>query len=181
MLLKLFIAFISLQFFLFGKSTLSFSLGGYSLSTKVQNRSQNYSGVGNYHFEIKHLFYKNVSANLGYTLIYDSVITGDSMYGIDFGASWYPLASTIYDSVSGQNITLGYSNRWAPYIGFQFNQRQFQSNKSNYSGFGLHAGVSFPFLSDMIWKTEMRYNQLLGPNDSSASELDLYLGVGNEF
>lgn len=175
-LLMLFLPIIT-----WANSQVSISLGGYSISGKNGNRTTEVSGLGAYRLGLSHNFTTDFQLKIGYNVTFESIISGDSIYGLDIGASWLFWGPQLFESFKSDGVLVKITREWSPYLGFQFNQRQFQSNKSNYSGFGAHIGAHFPIQSNLSWHSEVRYNLLTGPNNATATDSSILLGVSRDF
>lgn len=164
-----------------GNSQLSISAGGYSISGKGGTRSTSVSGLGAYRLGFTQNVTSKFQIKVGYSLIYESIFTGDSIYGLDIGGSWLFYGPMLFETFKSDGAVVKIVREWTPYLGVQFNQRQFQSNKSNYSGLGFHLGSHFPIQSDLSWHSELRYNNLSGPSNSTATEMSILIGVSSDF
>jgi hypothetical protein len=162
-------------------SKFSFSAGGFSVSGKGGSKAVSVSGLGAYRLGLQQELRNSIYLSLGYNIIYDSVFTGDSIYGLDIGGSWFFLEPALVEVFQSEDVTLKITRQWSPYVGIHFNQRQFQSNKANYSGLGFHGGSQFPIKDNFSWHGEVRYNSLSGPGQATASEMSLLVGVSSEF
>jgi hypothetical protein len=165
----------------FASSKFSFSAGGFSISGQGGTKAVSVSGLGSYRLGLQQELRDSIYLSLGYNIIYDSIFTGDSIYGLDIGGSWFFLEPALVQFFQNDEVTLKITRQWSPYVGIHFNQRQFQSNKANYSGLGLHGGAQFPIKDNFSWHGEVRYNSLTGPGQATASEMSLLLGVSSEF
>ena len=128
----------------------SLSMGGYSLTGQGGIKPVSVSGLGAYRFGVMQELRKNVSFSMGYTIIYESLISGDSIYGLDLGVSWFFLEPALIEIFKADNMSLRIIREWTPYAGLHFNQRQFQSNKSNFSGPRLIIDLNGRFLGSPI-------------------------------
>lgn len=165
----------------FAKSQISFSAGGYSLSASGGTKPVSISNLGAYRLGFMQELRSGISLSLGYNILYESIITGDSIYGLDLGFSWFFLEPALIEVFKTDNVNLRITREWTPYVGAHFNQRQFQSNKSNYSGMGVHAGCQFPLANNYSWHAESRYNFLSGPSQATATEMTLFGGISSDF
>lgn len=162
-------------------SQISIATGAYSLNGKTGNRSTSTSGFGAYRLGFTYGMNENFQVKIGYNITYESIFSGDSIYGLDIGGSWLFLGPMLYETFKADGVNIKITRDWTPYAGMQFNQRQFQSNKSNYSGLGLHIGSHFPIHNDLSWHTEVRYSNLSGPNNATATDMLILIGVSRDF
>jgi opacity protein-like surface antigen len=165
----------------FANTKFSLSAGGYSVSGTGGTKPVSVSGFGSYRLGVMQELRKNISISLGYNIIYESVISGDSIYGLDLGVSWFFLEPALVEVFKADNVSMRITRQWTPYAGIHFNQRQFQSNKSNFSGLGIHGGCQFPIVDNFSWHVEGRYNSLTGPNQATATEMSIFGGVSSDF
>jgi hypothetical protein len=166
---------------LWASSQISIATGAYSLNGKTANRSTSTSGLGAYRLGFTYGISENFQVKIGYNVTYESIFTGDSIYGLDIGGSWLFFGPMLFETYKADGINIKITRDWTPYVGFQFNQRQFQSNKSNYSGLGVHLGSHFPIYNELSWHSEVRYNNLSGPSNATATDMSLLIGVSRDF
>lgn len=119
--------------------------------------------------------------NVGYNILFESIITGDSSFGFDLGANYFHWGSGNIGNSKIGNIDIKIFQDWSPYVGFNFNQRQYQSIRSSYSGFGLTVGSLKNLLGKMNLIIEARYVSLSGATSSTATELSLQSGVSYSY
>lgn len=181
LLLLSFFATFFISFELKAQSYMSLSAGGYSFNASGGTKSVSKSGPGAYRVSYAKRFYKGFHFNAGYNLIFESGFAGDQSYGLDIGVSWFFLNETLRQNSYLGDVNLSIESSWSPYAGLSFNQRSYQSSKTNYSGVGLNAGVLFPFLKKMAYLAELRWNKLTGPNQSTVDEKAILMGVAYYF
>lgn len=172
---------ISLSLNTFANSQISISAGGYSITGEGGTRTTSVSGLGAYRLGFTYGLTEQFQLKLGYNVTYESIFTGDSIYGLDVGGSWLFYGPVLYENFKSEGVLINIVRDWTPYVGFQFNQRQFQSNKSNYSGLGFHLGSHFPIQNNLSWHTEVRYNSLSGPSNATATDMSILIGVSRDF
>lgn len=156
---------------------LSFSAGMYSIEANSGSRPVSVSSFGSYRFSYTQNIWKNFSFSAGYNLILENGTGGDKSYGLSFGSNYYigPEAALIKSHLD--NISISYTSSLLPYVGFEFHQRQFQSTKTSYAGFGLVAGVEKYWRQDFSLIAEFRMISLGGTNNGEANEKTLMTGI----
>ncbi len=115
--------------------------------------------------------------SIGYTLVLADFSGSDLGYGVDLGANYYPFTASTDEVYRSDAVEARAYERYKPYVGLGFYQRQFQSIKNSYAGFGLAAGVERYVDRKINLKAEGRYINLAGSSDSTATELDLLVGI----
>lgn len=186
MMKKLLKIVIMLYFFSYNEDLLagthiSASAGVYSITGQNGTRSIKVNGFGTYRFGISHDLTQKLQAKIGYTVTYESILTGDSIFGLDIGGSWLFLGPSLFKVYKSDGVVINITRKWSPYAGIHFNQRQFQSNKASFSGLGIHAGSHFPISDNFTWHAEIRHNNLSGPSNSTATDTSVLIGVSSEF
>lgn len=152
--------------------------GFFSISAKTDQTSGNLSGFGSYRFTYHYRLVDNLDLDAGYSLFLSRGISGDMGYGPDFGFSYYPFTAGGLIRASTKNVTYESMELWRPYVGLSFHQRQFQSVNSAYAGFGGSVGTNYRYSDQIDLKTELRLQTLTGPNKASATETELFFGLG---
>ena len=155
--------------------------GYYSLSATTTSGSTSLSNLGAYRLSISHEIHRKVSLNVGYNILFESIITGDSSFGFDLGANYFHWGSGNVGNSKIGNIDIKIFQDWSPYVGFNFNQRQYQSIRSSYSGIGLTVGSLKNLLGKMNLIIEARYVSLSGATSSTATELSLQSGISYSY
>lgn len=159
----------------FGKIT--FEYGFYSLNATVENKAVTVSGPYAYHVSfLKHLFY-HIELNVGYTVLFSELTGGDMSYGLNLGANYYFLSKTNNQYFDSDEFQVVNTELWRPFIGAGFYQKNFQSIKNSFSGLGINFGAERRFNDDISWRGEIRYIQLAGTGNSTATELNFLFGI----
>lgn len=151
--------------------------GAYDLSAKTDTASGSSSNIGAYKLTYSHNLAPQFTLTAGYTLIMSKTVGGDLSFGFDLGGNYYFLTPSDRLVSETKNATMTISNKLRPYVGLTFHQRQFQSVKSNYAGFGLNVGSTFDVNKDYELKALFRYITLSGPQNATATELSLMFGI----
>ncbi|MBT7608367.1 MAG: hypothetical protein HN576_01335 [Bacteriovoracaceae bacterium] len=155
--------------------------GYYSLDAKNDSSSNNISNLGAYRIFFIHEIKSTLSINIGYNIIFEKILTGDSSFGFDLGVNYFHFGSSNTKKSKIGNIDIKVIQDWSPYVGFSFNQRQYQSIRSAYSGFGVIIGGMKSLMNKMNLILEGRYVSLTGATSSSATELTFQTGIGYEY
>lgn len=151
--------------------------GLYDISAKTSTAEGNASNLGAYSIGYSHNLNPQVTLNAGYSLIMSGTIGGDLSFGFDMGATYYPITPS-NTSVSESGLsTMVINHKYRPFIGLSFHQRQYQSVKSNYAGFGLNLGSTYDINKKYDLKALFRYITLTGPQTSTAQEMVILIGV----
>ena len=151
--------------------------GAYSISAKVGETSQTISGLGAYRFSYLQPFSKNFELVAAYNLSFSSVVTGDSAFGFDVGANYFPFNFANKTSIKVQDLSVEQYDLWKPYGGMTFSQRQYSSVKNGYAGFGLQIGTEYYLNRDISFKSEVRYISMGGSGNSTANDINIMAGV----
>jgi hypothetical protein len=151
--------------------------GAYSINAKVADNSQTISGLGAYCFSYLQPFAKNFELVAAYNLSFSSVVTGDSAFGFDVGANYFPFNFANKTSIKVQDLSVEQYDLWKPYGGLTFSQRQYSSVKNGYAGFGLQFGTEYYLKRDISFKTELRYISMGGSGNSTATDINVMAGV----
>jgi hypothetical protein len=158
------------------KIELSGGLFSFESKNTRANTSASLSGVGSYHIAFKYGLLDQYELDAGYSLIATKGLGGDLSFGFDLGANYFP--TSLSDDYRFENSTakakLEY--HWRPYVGIGFHQRNFQSTSTQYAGWGLKVGAEKSWTPDFQWIGSIRYGLLSGPNQSTATQIELLIG-----
>jgi hypothetical protein len=161
---------------------LNFGAGFYSLTSKSNVRKPvTISSTGSYRISYMQNIWKNICLNAGYNLILEKGISGDKSYGFSFGGNYYFGAEASIIKSKLDNISINYISSFLPYVGLEFHQRQIQSTKTSYAGFGFVIGAEKYWRENFSFHTEARLIQLGGSNKGEAEEKTLLAGVSLHF
>jgi hypothetical protein len=159
-------------------SAFEFGLGAYRFGAenKRNHSSDSLTGVGSYHIAYRQAISDWVELDVGYSVLATKTFGGDLAFGPDIGFNYFPLTRAFPYRADFQGTTIELSDRWAPYLGVSFEQRNFQSTSSQYAGAGVKAGVTYSYDTRFRWTGSMRGFFLAGPNQSTATQIDLLFG-----
>lgn len=151
--------------------------GFYQLSADSNGVTESVSGLGVYRLTYHHSLLSQLEIGLGYTLFMSDVVTGDMGFGPDLSVFYYPFTSASDVELKTESVNLRFGEKWRPFIGAGFHQRNFQSLDSSYAGFGASIGTEFDFSRIADFKFELRYLMLAGPSRSDATQIEPLIGV----
>ena len=152
-------------------------LGGiYSFSAETSASKATVSNWGVYSFEYMIPFYKQLDFHFGYTVNMEKGISGDIAYGLDLGVYYYPVTKTSNTYFQTPTISLTILDKFKPFVGVSFHQRQFQSIRTSYAGFGITAGSEYALWKRSSLSASLRLLSLKGPEDSTASLIEIFTG-----
>jgi hypothetical protein len=174
-LLSLFLIAFSFEVLAVGR--LDFSYGYFAINAKTKDNSSNVSAPYAANLAYLYPFKEKTQLNIGYTVLFTDVSGTDKGYGVNLGVNYFPLHSAKNETLKNEYFEVERNTKWKPYVGLGFYQREFQSIKNSYAGLGLSTGVEHYFDKFMSFKGEIRTIALSGSNDSSASELNAFVGV----
>ncbi len=171
-----------LCFFIFSSSAsyaakFDFMAGMFSLDATAGAGKTSVSSVGSYRTAFSKSVLDKIDVLVGYTLNMTNTIGGDMAYGIDFGFNYFPFTFSESKEFEKNGISIKRDELYRPYIGLSFNQRQFQSIKNSYAGFGLDIGCEYSMNKHYSFKAEFRYITLGGSSDSNATEMNMLAGI----
>ena len=176
---------LSLILGFFSQQTLSAYIGltggYYSISADNNSSSTSISNLGAYRFSFTNEITKKLALNVGYNVIFEKIVTGDSSFGFDLGIQYFHFGISSLSQTKIGNVNIKVIQDWSPYVGLGFNQRQYQSIRSSYSGFGLTVGTFKKFLSKLKMVFELRYVALSGATTASATEISLQSGLSYDY
>jgi hypothetical protein len=157
-------------------------MGGlFSLGAQTGSASGTASNLGCYRVGFGMPVSTHFDVNVGYTLIMSEIIGGDLAFGLDLGTNYFPLTQTGAYELSTGTTMVAHEELWRPYVGLWFHQRQFQSVRTNYSGFGLATGFERALRFPFDYKIELRYTSLVGASGATATEINFVGGLTLRF
>lgn len=174
-LLSLFTFFLSFNAFALGRLDLSY--GYFSIKAKASGKTTNISNFAATNLAYLIPFGEKLQANLGYSVLLSDMAGTDKGYGLNLGINYFPINSSKNETFKDEHFQVERYETLKPYIGAGFYQRDFQSTKNSYAGFGGNVGVERYYNKTMSFKTELRYITLTGSNSSTAKEINAFLGV----
>jgi hypothetical protein len=185
-LLSLFIILFTFEAMAVGRIDLSY--GFYSLNSKASNKTTSTTSSeaaksaavsGPYLFNLAYLLpvADKVQVNLGYSVLLADIAGTDKGYGLNVGFNYFILGSAKNENLKNDAIDVERFEIWKPYTGMSFYQRDFQSIKNSYAGFGINGGVERYYTKDVSFKGELRYISLSGTNSAIATEINAIFGI----
>lgn len=156
-------------------------IGYYQVSAKTNTGSGSTSGPGLYQLNFRRALAPRFEIAIGYTIYFSNLVSGDSGSGLDIGVNYYPFSFSGPVEANGPGAKIELEELWRPYFGVTFNQRNFQSVQSTYTGFGAVVGLERVLTETLNLNADVRYIKLSGPRGSSGTEMDLAAGVGFKF
>lgn len=118
---------------------------------------------------------------LGYTVFFSKIFKGDMGFGPDFSLYYFPINSGSGIEYVDRNISYYEMEQIRPFVGLSFNQRQFQSIQSSYSGFGVSAGVEYQLLRQTAVRGQIKSQSLQGPSNTVMKWLEIVVGLQQQF
>lgn len=152
-------------------------LGMFAINAKANNETASVSGLGSYKLQFNKSVLDQFDMFIGYTVNMANTIGGDLGYGLDIGANYFPFSFTEPSEYDRGSWSARRDELWRPYVGMSFNQRNFQSVRNGYAGFGFNAGTEYAISKQYSLKGELRYISLAGSNDSTATETNILVGI----
>ena len=156
---------------------LDFAFGYFTLKSNSGEKTTNISNLGAANLAYLHPFGEKTQLNLGYSVLLADSSASDKGYGLNVGINYYPVSSAKNEKYKDDQFEIERFEMWKPFVGIGFYQRDFQSIKNSYAGFGINAGIERYFDKFMSLKAELRYIALAGANEATASEASALLGV----
>lgn len=151
--------------------------GAYSSSGQGSGKTTSLSGLGS--FEMSYLIpiREKFEVSLGYNYTIIGGITSDYSYGPKLGVNYFPFNFSSSEKIILPNTTIDVNDFFKPYVGLNFNQKQFVSNKTFFAGFGVAAGFEKYISPQYTVKAEIKYKALTGSSESSLNEINLLGGL----
>ena len=152
-------------------------VGAFSYSAKVADKTTSVSGLGTYEAAYLIPFKENFELNLGYSFTMTGIIGGDYSYGPKLGVNYFPFNFSSSEKIELPNKTIEIHDFFKPYVGIAFNQRQFQSAKTSYAGFGPVLGFEKYLNARYTLKSEVKMTSYTGASQATATEMNLLFGL----
>jgi hypothetical protein len=152
-------------------------MGAYSFNASVKDKTTSLSGLGTYEMAYLMPFKDHFEINIGYSFTMTGVIGGDYSYGPKIGINYFPFNFSNNEKIIVENKTIEIQDYFKPYAGFSFNQRQYQSAKASYAGFGISAGFEKFINPKYTIKSEMKLNSYTGAANAKATEINVLVGL----
>lgn len=164
-----------------GANKFDLGFGFYSFTAKTSTGSGSNSGLGLYMLNFRRTLGPRFELALGYTVYFSNLVSGDSGSGLDLGMNYYPFTFSGPVEASGDGAKIEMEEIWRPYVGATFNQRNFQSVQTTYTGFGFALGLERVLNKSMNLNALFRYLKLNGARGSTGSEMNTSVGVSFKF
>ncbi len=174
-LLSLFLICFSFQALAIGQLDLSY--GYFSINSKTQEKSASISSPTAANIGYQLPVSENLQFLIGYSLLLADISASDKGYGLNVGVNYFPVSSSKNEEFKSDLIHVIRHEIWKPFVGLGFYQREFQSIKNSYAGFGVNGGVERFLNKTMSLKGELRAIALAGSNEAEALEFNSFLGV----
>jgi opacity protein-like surface antigen len=174
-LVTIFILLTSVQSF--ANFKLDTLFGYYSLKAETNAASGSLSALGLYTFHVRKSFVPKFDFGIGYTLQMSKSFFGDVSYGPDLGFYYFPISNATPLVAENASTNFVLQEKYKPYVGLNFHQRNYQAAKSSYAGFSLIAGCEFDVGYSFLINTQFRYLSLDGPQDSKAKDINFLGGL----
>jgi hypothetical protein len=156
---------------------IGFSTGFFAINAKANGKSDSISNPSAFRGSYSKSVLKKYELSVGYTFLLSDFSGSDLGYGIDIGANYFPLTlSSDQNFKNSEASVLSYS-KYSPYLGLGFYQRNFQSIKNSYAGFGAILGCEKYYSKEINFKVETRYISMSGSGQSEATEMNLLIGI----
>lgn len=179
---------IFIFFFVQLASSLSFAdfkfdalIGYYNLKSETNSSTGSLSALGVYAFQVRKTLIKNFEFGIGYTLQTSDTFSGDISYGPDLGAYFYPVSNSSTITAHSETTSFKLQEKYRPYLGINFHQRNYQSAKSSYAGFSFIGGCELDIGYSFLLNTQIRFLNLQGPQSSKVQEFNIMSGLTFSF
>lgn len=151
--------------------------GYFSIRAKASGNTESISNPSAIRIGYLRPVLRKLEFSIAYSMLLADFSGSDLGYGLDVGANYYPFSGASDETYKDERVEMRRQEIWRPYAGAYFHQRNFQSVKNSYAGFGAALGVE-RFLNDtMNIRGEARMIQLAGSGESKATEVGAFLGV----
>lgn len=156
---------------------LAVDAGFFAISAKAGGETASISSPSAFRLGYLYPLAEKVELAFQYSILLADFSGGDLGYGLDVGANYYFFTSANDQSFKSESFEVRTYDLWKPYAGLNFHQRNFQSVKNSYAGFGVALGTERYFSEEISFRGEARYIGLSGSGESTATELSLFLGM----
>ncbi len=151
--------------------------GVFNLSAEKDGIEGNAAGLGAYRISYFHNLKIDIELGVGYSVIMSDIVGGDLEYGLDLLVNYFPLTPALNKVFKGLHNSVLVQDLWRPYVGVGFYQREVQSVKVSYVGFGVRCGSEYRLDKNMYLKGEFSFITLAGEGGGVATEIGLYGGI----
>lgn len=152
-------------------------VGYFSLNAQVDGQTTTVSNPSALALGYLKPFADQFEFKIGYSLLLADYAASDMGYGLNAGINYFPFNSAMDEKYKSDNFEVFRYEDYKPFLSLGFVQRNFQSVKNSYAGFGAGVGVEKYYDKTISFKAEYRYHSLTGPSDSSATEINLLIGI----
>lgn len=156
-------------------------VGAFQFEASTSSDSGSVSNLGFYKLGYYLPLLEKFELGLGYTVIMSDIISGDSAFGFEVEAFYFPLTATTASRLGTDSIAVKINPLWRPFVMGGFHARQFQSVSTQYTGFGLGGGFERALNEEFDLKVLFRYIGFVGPSSGEATEISLSGGVTFSF
>ncbi len=153
------------------------SYGYFNINAKTSDTTASISNPSAFHLGYLQPKWNNWEFKIGYSVLLADFAGSDMGFGVDAGVNYYPFSDAGDEKFTDGKVTIHRYEIWRPFVGVAFNQRNFQSIRNSYAGFGLAAGSERYFNEHLNFRAEARYVTLAGSGESTATETSLWFGV----
>jgi hypothetical protein len=160
---------------------ISVGFGGYYINAQVGKNETSLTNLGAYKMQYHSKIQEHFEILVAYNIIIEDIIVGDKAFGPFLGLSYYPFGSQTSAHATYGPFSISQIKNWNPYVFGGFNQRQYQSIKSNYSGFSFGAGTELGFSRHISLFSEAQLALLEGPNEGSMQEMQIIVGMNYHY
>lgn len=151
-------------------------MGWFNVAAESTTRNE-VSNFGLYRVNYMLPLLPKLDLSVGYSLMMSEVLGGDLGFGLDGALLYFPLSTSGKIQASSSYSTVVIDSIWRPYLGIGFSQRQFQSVQSSYAGFSVSVGLERSIARNFDLKGEIRYVDLQGARQSTATETSAVGGL----
>jgi hypothetical protein len=157
------------------------SWGFFSLNGKAAKESTSVSGPTAFVFSYHKPLLPHWEFNGGYSLLLADLSGSDMGYGFNLGVNYLLFQDWAENTEKMNAFKISEIKTWIPFVGLGFYQRSFESIKNSFAGFGVNGGTEKVMSKTMNLKVEVRYINLSGSSQTTATEMDLLLGLVFKF
>lgn len=159
------------------QSKLTGALGFFSINAKTSGESASISNPSAMNIGYLKPLSEQIEFRLNYSLLLADFTGSDIGYGVNVGLNYYPLTGGSDQRLSTNSLNILTYEPYRPYLGAVFAQRNFQSIRNSYAGFGFLAGIEKYHNEKMNLYAEISYLPLSGSGLSTATEIQALIGL----
>ncbi len=157
------------------------AIGYFSVAAKTEADSASIANLGCFSVGYQKALTHKFDVAFGYTILAPEYSGGDLGYGLNANLLYYPMGGNIEEITTQNGIQIHNYQKWKPFLGAGFYQRNFQSIKSSYAGPGIVVGTDRYINRSIDLKLEARYLTLTGEDSYTATEINLLAGIVFKF